>query len=110
MSAESVVAFFGIRIELQKSDVEPLELRQHPLMLRARGASLQHYWGNFGGVDPKYLLLIGKKLAILGVENSSECIVSDAELRELTADVRRKLQAAGFDGEPALLLQVEPSP
>ena len=110
MSAELVVAFFGIRVEVQGSDIEQVELRRHPLIVKARAASLRHYWGNFGGVDPKYLLLIGKKLSILGIENSAECIVSHTEMVELMTDVRLKLQSAGFAQEPELILQLEPSP
>lgn len=107
MSTESVIAFFGIRVEVEESEVEQLELRQHSLIVRARSASLQNYWGNFGEAEPKYVVLIGKKLSILGVENSAEFIVSQTGLIELMTDVRRKLESAGFDKEPELILQLE---
>lgn len=110
MSTEATVAFFGIRIDVPESEVEQLELRRHPLISRARSASLQFYWGNFGGVEPKYLFMIGKKLAVLGLEDSSEFRMPSAQLMEVMEDFRNKLRAAGFEQEPELILQVLSSP
>jgi hypothetical protein len=110
MSAESTIAFFGIRFDVPETEVEELELRRHPLIAKARTASIQHYWANFGGVDPKYVLLLGRKLSTIGFEDAIDYTVSQGELVNIMEDVRRKLQAAGFDQEPELIIQILPSP
>jgi hypothetical protein len=109
MSAESTVAFFGIKIDVPESEVAQMESRQHPLIARARAASLQYYWGNFGGADPRYLFLAGRKLAILGLEDSSEFQISSKQLLEVVENVQHKLQAAEFAQTPELILQLMPS-
>jgi len=108
MSVESTIAFYGIQFEVPASEVEQLELRCHPLLLKAKTASLQHYWANFGGIDPKYEILIGKKLAVLGLENSFEFVITCSELQAMIEDVRQKLLTAGFEDEPKLLIQYLP--
>jgi hypothetical protein len=109
MSAESMIAFFGIKFDVPETEVEELELRRHPLLAKAREASIQHYWGNFGGVDPEYVLLLGKKLSVLGMEDECDYTISQGELVSIMDTVRKKLQAVGFDQEPQLIIKVFPS-
>lgn len=109
MSVESTVVFLGLSLEIPQSEVEALETRKHPLLAKARSASLQHFWANFGGVDPQYVFLIGKKVAIMGVENDAEHSATFSELESCMREVRQKLRACGFEDEPQLILQLLPS-
>ena len=105
MSANACVAFYGIRFEVAADDVEALESRSDWRMQAARKAGLKHYCDNFGLPGERYLLFVGTKLAVLGPENAAEAKFDSAELQGMIELTRRKLAAAGLNGEPALYLQ-----
>lgn len=109
MSAESTVVFFGLQFEVPAAEVELLELKRHPLLAKARAASLQHYWADFGDVEPRYFLIIGRKLAIVGLENDAEVTLGEEELSVSMAETSTKLRANGFSEEPQLILKFLPS-
>ena len=88
--------------EIPFDEVEGLELRTDRRLVVARNARLDSYWGNVGGFDEQYVLLIGGQIGILGPENQLEIQVTDAELQAIIASTRQKLISAGFDGEPQL--------
>jgi hypothetical protein len=108
MSANACIAYYGLRFEVRRDEIEALENRSDPRMLAARKAGLKHYWGNFGAPGDKYLLFIGAQLAKLGPENSSEMTLSSRDLQSTMESTKAKLQAAGLTGDPLLHLQWEP--
>ena len=109
MSAESSLVFYGLRFDVDRSDVEALELRKHPWIAKARSAGLHHYWGNFGGLNPRFYFFVGRKMGITGVENSTEVVVDDFDLSAVVAETKPKLREAGFEGDPKLFVQLMPS-
>ena len=64
MSAETFIAYFGLRFELEAEAIEDIELRSDRRIVAARKAGLDHYWGNFGEPHEKYLLFIGHKIGV----------------------------------------------
>lgn len=106
MSTESTVVFLGVAIDIPASQVEELETRKHPLIAKARSVALQYYWANFGGIAPKYLFLLGKKIAIVGIENDAERTIPFSELEISMSEIRDKLGACGFNEEPQLMLRL----
>jgi hypothetical protein len=69
---------------------------------------LKHYWGNFGGVDEKYLLFIASELGVLGPGNANAINLSKNELKALFDNTGAKLNEAGFAGVPSLYLEWQP--
>ena len=104
MSASACVAFLGLCFEIS---IDELEDPAEPRKRAAIKAGLKYYAGNFGGLDERYMLFIGAKLAILGPENERAVSLTADELKALLASTTQKLQAAGFTGVPALHLQWE---
>ena len=108
MSAESTLAFWGIRFELAPSDLEPCSTRSDLRQQKARAIGLDQYWGNFGGELELYLLFVGKRLAVIGVENASELALSKAQLLAAIEETNAKLLQQGFQEEPALHVVWQP--
>jgi len=102
MSADSNVVFFGIRIILPPEDIKSINFRKHPLIARARECKLQTYYGNFGGIDPIYYLLIGRKIGVTGPEHEEEVEVPAEECLRFIREVQEKLEAGEFGGDPKL--------
>lgn len=108
MSAESSLVFYGLRFDVAGSDIEQLELRKHPWITKARSNGLHFYWANCGGLDPQYYFFIGLKIGIMGLENSTEIVVSDTDFAAQIGETKKKLRGAGFDEEPKLFAQLIP--
>lgn len=108
VSAESTLAFWGIKFELSASDIEPCETRSDPRQRKARAANLDQYFGNFGGDPEVYLLFIGKRLAVIGAESSSDLILSKAHLLKIVEETNAKLSELGFLDEAALHVVWQP--
>jgi hypothetical protein len=109
MGADAFAAFYGIRLTVEGDDdstLEPYEDGSHETMRRAHDADLDTYFGRLTDGEP-YFLLVGKQLAILGVENAADCVVSDADFARITTETRRRLVTAGFAEQPALYLQLD---
>jgi len=103
MSSSACVVFYGLKYEIPPGSVtDLLEERRDPRMLAAKSARLDVYWGNFGGIDERYLLFIGKRLALLGPEDQPEIALSSDELQRLAVEVDQRLEDASFAGSPAL--------
>ena len=104
MSASAVIAFFGLRYEITLDEFEdPADSRTQA----ALRVGLKYYSSNFGGLDERYLLFIGARLAILGLENESERCLSIEELKSVIELTSTKLRDAGFVERPKLYLQWE---
>ncbi len=108
MSAASSLIFYGIRFDVAQSDIEALEQRIHPWIVKARSVGLNFYWENVGGLSPRYLFFIGRKIGIIGVENETEMIISESELVLKMAEVNAKLKAVGYSEDPKLYFQLIP--
>ena len=105
MSANACVVFYGLRYEIGANEIEALETRSDARIQAARKVGLKHYWANFGLPGERYLLFVGAKLGVLGVENLAEVSLRLADLYEGFESTKNKLSAAGLPGEPALYLQ-----
>lgn len=108
MSTDACVVFFGLRYEVREDEVEGVERRSDARVVAARKVGLNHYWGNFGGVDEKYLLFIGSELGVLGAENATAINLSSNELEGLFDKTRAQLNEAGLAGVPSLYLEWQP--
>jgi hypothetical protein len=106
MGADAFIGFYGIEESLSPEEIKTLELRTDDRIKRARAAGLQFHFGRVtDGRD--YHLLIGRKIANLGVEGDEEAAYSDAEWQTIQSAVREKLKDAGFPGEPKVILKLE---
>lgn len=106
MSSQSTIVFFGLQLEIPATEVELLELKRHPLLVKARTASLQYYWADFGESEPQYSLIVGKKLAIIGIENDFDATFSQEEMNAIVAETVTKLRVSGFSDEPKFILKM----
>ncbi len=109
MGADAFAAFYGIRLVIEvedDEDLEPYEDESHDDIQRAHHVDLDTYFGRLTDGEP-YFLLVGKQLAVLGVEFDPDCVISDGEFARIAEEVRRKLAAAGFEETPALYLQLD---
>jgi len=105
MSTASTIVFFGVRFELTEDEVTALEERTHPKLVAATQCGLKHYWGNFDAPGRRYLLFIGDRLGVLGLEDDREIEISTVELAARMKDTEIKLQRAGIVTAAALYLQ-----
>src|SRR6266436_9114232 len=101
MGADAVVIFYGVRITIADEDLEACEEESHEVVRLAHDADLDTYLGRLTDGE-LYFLLIGKRLAVLGVENDTERAFSDAEFGRISSETRRRLVAGGFDQQAAL--------
>jgi hypothetical protein len=73
MSADKVIVFYGIRLQVPRDDevmTAALEARTDPRLVVARAAKLDAWWGRLtDGED--YHLLTGRKIGVFGVEGQS---------------------------------------
>lgn len=106
--AATTIAFYGVLLKPSEEELESLENRSHPVILNAKKASLQYYWGNFGGDGELYLLFVGKLLGKLGVEDASELHLDGEQLANIAAEVSSKLASAGFTETPTFCLRFQP--
>lgn len=109
MSAPSCLAFFGIRFELSREEIELVETRADERVVRARRSRLDHYAGKFvlDGRE-RWLLFVGKKIANVGPEMGMAADLDRVELERALEDTSRSLVAAGWSGPPRLFIQYEP--
>ena len=107
MGADAFIGFYGIEEVIPAdSDFTAIENRTNDRIVRARRSKLDHVCGRItDGRD--YHLLIGKKIADLGIEGADEAAYSDSTFVALQADVRKKLKEAGFIAEPRLIFKLD---
>jgi hypothetical protein len=108
MSSESTIVFYGIRLEISDGELDSLEERTHPLLVTARQNGLKHYWGNFALKGSKYVLLIGDRLGVFGLENEKSLQISLPELATRAAETDDRLQRCGITEPARLLLEWQP--
>ena len=107
MGADSFIAFYGIKFELDPDDEDELDACDtdaDPRCQRAKRAGLETFTGRMTeGED--YFLYIGRRLAWLGIEHEQHLSQSAEQLSSAVADVKAKLQAAGSVQPPELHFQ-----
>ena len=108
MSSDTFIAYFGLRFEVDAGEIEGIELRLDARVAAARKYGLKYYWGNFGGLQDRYLLFVGAQIGIFGAENSEEVILSSADVQLSFEATKEKLKEAGFSEAPALHLRWQP--
>lgn len=108
MSSDTFIAYFGLRFEIDADEAEAVEDRSDARVVAARKAGLKYYWGNFGGIEERYLLFIGEEVGILGNENAGEVSLPLNDPRLSVDTVREKLATAGLRGAPELHLSWQP--
>lgn len=106
MGADAFTGFYGIEEIVSADDAESFDPRADERISRARQKKLHFHFGRItDGRD--YHLLIGKKVADLGVQAGEEISYSDVQFAEIQAEVRQKLKEANFTGEPKLIFKLE---
>jgi hypothetical protein len=107
MGADSFIAFYGIKIELDQDNEDELDacgMQTDPRCREAKRVGLESFSGRMtDGED--YFLYIGRRLASLGLENDQHSARSLEQLSSLAVDVKSKLKAAGFLQSPELHFQ-----
>ncbi len=108
MSADAFVVFYGVRFEILSEDdlLEPLELETDDRMVRATRHGLDHWFGVATDGAPHHLY-VGRNIGCFGVEGSGYRSLPMAGILQVAAETQAKLHEAGFDGEPALHMQLE---
>lgn len=106
MGADSFIAFYGLKYMLADAELDAIERGTDHRIIGARRAKLQTHFGRPTDGEP-YFLLIGTRLAVLGIQSESERSLDSVELQQTVRDTVAKLEAAGLDGAPKLHLQLE---
>lgn len=107
MGADSFVAFYGIKFELDpdnEDELDACDTDADARCVRARRAGLETFTGRMtDGED--YFLYIGKRLAWLGIEHDQHRTQSAEQLAGVATDVEAKLKAADFSEPPEIHFQ-----
>lgn len=106
MGADAFIGFYGIEEVLSPEQASALDLKTDARVALARRHRLSFHLGRITE-GRNYHLLIGKKIADLGVETGEEAAYSDREFTAIQDDVRAKLKDAGFTGEPKLIFKLD---
>lgn len=98
MGGDSFLAFYGIKFALSPQDEAELDAcgsRTDPRCIAARRVGLDSFSGRLtNGED--YFLYLGKRIAMLGLENDTHSAQSADHLSTLAEQVSAQLKAAGF--------------
>jgi hypothetical protein len=108
MSAETFIAYFGLRFELDPEETDGVEDRTDRRVVAARRVGLKCYAGVFGELQESDRLFIGAELGKLGAENKESINIPLDELQRRIEITKAKLIEAGFEDAPSLHLQWEP--
>lgn len=107
MGADSFIAVYGVKIALDPDNEEELDAcgaQTDPRCVAAKRAGLESFSGRMtDGED--HFLLIGRKLAWLGIEHDQHSTQSIERLSSIARDVDASLKAAGFAQPPGLHFQ-----
>ncbi len=107
MSADVFIAFYGLEFPvLDGETLTDVEEQNDDRVVRAGEHKLDWWLGRLTDGAP-FHLLIGKKIAQLGVEGSHEKSLTNSELDALVEQTRQRLEAAGFSEAPRLILKYE---
>ncbi len=105
MGADAFIGFYGIEEVLSPEQASAFDQKTDERVARARRHKLHFHLGRItDGRD--YHLLIGKKIADLGVQAGEEAAYTDADLAAIQEEVRAKLKDAGFGGLAKLIFKL----
>lgn len=102
MSASACVFYFGVRYDVSEDEIAALELRADQRQRAAKLVGLESYWANFGGLEERYVLLVGTKIAILGPEDASSFSIPVERLQDIANTTGSRLDEAGLAGTRSL--------
>jgi len=105
MGADSVIAFFGIKLPLDTEDEIDDEVTD-PRCEAAKAVGLQVHSGRMTDGEDLFLY-VGQPLGWIGLEHESHVMLSEPQFLEIAASVRKRLVEAGFQEQPKLHLQLE---
>lgn len=95
---------FGLRFSVADDELESIEDRSHPLVVRSRQVGLHAVLTRLTEGEP-YVLLVGLDLGQVGPSERSSFSLSLADTRlQKTAE---KLERAGFHERPSLFVEYE---
>jgi hypothetical protein len=103
MGADAFHVCYGLRWDVdaaKEGEITLLEKRQDLRQIAAKTHRLDSWWGPTTE-QGRYFLTVGKLVGNFGCEGKGAARIEDAELTRLMAETRRKLKAAGLEGEPA---------
>jgi hypothetical protein len=107
MSADVFIAFYGVEFPVPDGEtLTEIEEQNDDRVVHARAHKLDWWLGRLTDGAPFYLL-IGKKIAQLGVEGGHEKSLAKLEMDVLIEQTRQRLAAAGFREDPRLVLKYE---
>jgi hypothetical protein len=107
MSADVFIAFYGIEFPVPDGEaLTEIEEQNDVRVVRAREHRLDWWLGRLTDGAPVHLL-VGKKIAQLGVEGSHGLGLTDADFSGLCEQTRWRLADAGFQELPKLILKYE---
>jgi len=107
MSSDVFIAFYGIEFPVPDGEtLTDIEEQNDERLVRAREHKLDWWLGRLTDGAP-FHLLIGKKIAQLGVEGSHEKGFTDTDMDDLREETRRNLADAGFRETPRLIFKYE---
>jgi hypothetical protein len=109
MSTGVSVVFYGIRIDIQETEIEALEDRSDYRLVAARKNGLSNYWGNFASSGEKWFLFIGASLGVFGLEGLSDAQFGKESLQDIMIETQKNLRQAGFAENPRLYIQYQPN-
>ena len=107
MSADGCVAYIGVRYEIEPAEIDALETRSDHRQLAAREAGLKSYWGNFGGIEERYVLFVGTELAVLGPEAKPCLSLTSGELQTTITQTGERLNRVGIDEAVGLHIEFQ---
>lgn len=108
--ADTTIVFCGVRLNLDENSIDQLESRSHPVLVAAKQAGLEYYWGTFGYPDEKYLLFVGKMIGKFGAEDRTELRVGVSDFAQIADVVAEKLIVAGIFEAALLHVHYQPDP
>ncbi|MGM9480054.1 hypothetical protein ACS5PN_02570 [Roseateles sp. NT4] len=107
MGADSFIAFYGVKFELDpdnEDELDACDTDADPRCVQAKRAGLETFTGRMTeGED--YFLYVGRRLAWLGIEHDPHQARSAEQLSAVVEDVKAKLQVAGFSESAELHFQ-----
>jgi len=107
MSADVFIAFYGVEFPVPDGEtLTEIEEQNDDRVVRAGEQKLDWWLGRLTDGSP-FHLLIGKKIAQLGVEGSHEKSLTKSEMDVLAEQTRHRLEDAGFREPPRLILKYE---
>ena len=105
MGADAFIGFYGIEKVLSPEQTGAFDQKTDERAIRARKHKLHFHLGRItDGRD--FHLLIGKRIADLGLEGGEEASYTDSDFAALQEEVKSKLRDAGFGGAPRLIFML----